>query len=153
MKRADMQLIDLAAQYAALGPGIDARIRAVLAHGKYILGPEVAELEARLASYCDVAHAVTCASGTDALCLALRALEIGPGDAVFTTPFTFFATAEAIVLVGARPVFVDIDRRTFNIDAQLLAQAITRVKHAGQERARAVIAVDLFGIPADYARS
>jgi dTDP-4-amino-4,6-dideoxygalactose transaminase len=152
MKRADMQFIDLAAQYAALGRGIDERIRTVLAHGKYIMGPEVAELEERLASYCEVAHAITCANGTDALCLALRALEIGPGDAVFTTPFTFFATAEAVALVGARPVFVDIDARTFNIDAQLLAQAITSVRRDGQHRPRAVIAVDLFGLPADYSQ-
>lgn len=147
-----MKLIDLDAQYAALKHGIDARLRAVLEHGQFIMGPEVRELEERLAKYCHVAHAITCASGTDALCLALRALEIGPGHAVFTTPFTFFATAEAILLAGARPVFVDIDPRTFNLDPTLLEQAIDRVRRDGTHRPRAVLAVDLFGVPADYSR-
>jgi dTDP-4-amino-4,6-dideoxygalactose transaminase len=152
MKRADMEFIDLEAQYAALGPGIEARMRRVLAHGKYIMGPEVAELEERLASYCKVSHAITCANGTDALCLALRALDIGPGDAVFTTPFTFFATAEAIALVGARPLFVDIDPSTFNLDPSALVRAISDTARDGKYRARAVIAVDLFGLTADYAK-
>jgi dTDP-4-amino-4,6-dideoxygalactose transaminase len=147
-----MEFIDLKAQYATLGPGIEARIQAVLTHGKYIMGPEVAELEAQLAAYCGVSHAISCANGTDALCLALRALDIGPGDAVFTTPFTFFATAEAIALVGARTVFVDIDPRTFNLDPASLALAIAHASRFGKYRPRAVIAVDLFGLTADYAR-
>lgn len=145
-----MQFIDLKAQFAALRTGIEQRIDTVLAHGHYIMGPEVAELEGRLTDYCGVSHAVTCANGTDALVLALRALEIGPGDAVFTTPFTFFATAEAIMLVGATPVFADIDPRTYNLDPVALRDAIERTRAAGNLNLRAVMTVDLFGLPAHY---
>ncbi len=145
-----MQFIDLKAQYAAIQHNIDQRIAEVLDHGGYIMGPEVGEFEAALSSYCGVKHAVTCANGTDALVLALRALGIGEGDAVFTTPFTFFATAEAIVLAGARPVFADIDPGTFNIDPDALERSIRQTLEEGRLRPRAVISVDLFGLPADY---
>lgn len=145
-----MQFIDLKTQYQHLQDKIDARIRMVLEHGKYIMGPEVHELEDKLAEFVGVKHVITCANGTDALQLALMALGIGPGDAVFTTPFTFFATAEVISLVGATPVFVDIDEQTYNIDPDQLEQAIKSVKAEGKLTARAVIAVDLFGLPADY---
>ena len=145
-----MQFIDLKAQYAALREALDRRIAAVLEHGGYIMGPEVKELETRLAEYCGVKHSVGCANGTDALVLSLRALGIGPGDAVFTTPFTFFATAEAIVLTGAVPVFADIDTRTFNLDPAALEAAIDRTDQEGRLRPRAVMTVDLFGLPANY---
>jgi UDP-2-acetamido-2-deoxy-ribo-hexuluronate aminotransferase len=157
-----MDFIDLAAQQRRISEKLNANIARVLAHGQYINGPEVRELEAALAAYVDVKHAVGCASGTDALLMALMALEIGPGDAVFTTPFTFVATAEVIGLLGATPVFVDIDPATFNIDPAKLEQAIEAVEKGDQAlhplpgavcvrlRPRAVIPVDLFGLPADY---
>src|SRR3954451_16186674 len=145
-----MQFIDLKAQYSALRERIDRRIEAVLEHGAFIMGSEVAELEGELASYCGVGHAVTCANGTDALVLGLQALGIGPGDAVFTTPFTFFATVEAIMLAGALPVFADIDPRTFNLDPEALDVAVGRTRAEGRLRPRAVLTVDLFGLPADY---
>ncbi|MCX5838429.1 MAG: DegT/DnrJ/EryC1/StrS family aminotransferase [Deltaproteobacteria bacterium] len=157
-----MDFIDLAAQQRRISEKLNANIAGVLAHGQYINGPEVRELEATLAAYVDVKHAVGCASGTDALLMALMALEIGPGDAVFTTPFTFVATAEVIGLLGATPVFVDIDPATFNIDPAKLEQAIEAVEKGdptlhplpgnacGKLRPRAVIPVDLFGLPADY---
>jgi UDP-2-acetamido-2-deoxy-ribo-hexuluronate aminotransferase len=146
-----MEFIDLKAQYAAIRGSLDRRIAAVLDHGGYIMGPEVAELEKALADYCGVRYAIACANGTDALVLALKALDIGAGDAVITTPFTFFATAEAIMLAGARPVFADIDPTTFNIDPVALEAAVERVNAEGRLRPRAVMAVDLFGLPADYA--
>ena len=145
-----MEFIDLKAQYAQLQERIDRRVRAVLDHGGYIMGPEVGELERELSAYCGVRHTVGCANGTDALVLALKALDIGAGDAVFTTPFTFFATAEAIVLAGATPVFADIDPLTFNIDPAALEAAIARTKEEGRLTPRAVMTVDLFGLPADY---
>lgn len=144
-----MQFIDLKAQFGRLERKIRDRIDQVLAHGHYILGPEVAEFEGLLAEYCRVSHAIGCANGTDALVMALRALDIGPGDAVLTTPFSFFATVEAIMLVGARPVFADIDASTFNIDPERLSAAIEGHDQAAG-RLRAVITVDLFGLPADY---
>lgn len=145
-----MQFIDLKAQFEALREGIERQIAGVLGHGGYIMGPEVGMLERELAAYCGVSQAVSCANGTDALVLALRALEIGPGDAVFTTPFTFFATAEAIVLAGATPVFVDIDPRSFNLDPAKLEAAIERTRAEARLTPRAVMTVDLFGLPADY---
>jgi UDP-2-acetamido-2-deoxy-ribo-hexuluronate aminotransferase len=157
-----MDFIDLAAQQRRISETLNANIARVLAHGQYVNGPEVGELEAALAAYVGVKHAVGCASGTDALLMALMALEIGPGDAVFTTPFTFVATAEVIGLLGAAPVFVDIDPATFNIDPAKLEQAIEAVEKGdpslhplpgavgGRLRPRAVIPVDLFGLPADY---
>jgi UDP-2-acetamido-2-deoxy-ribo-hexuluronate aminotransferase len=104
--------VDLEVQYQALHERIDARMRAVLEHGQFILGPEVGELEAELARYAGTRHCVTCSSGTDALLMALMALDLEPGDEVITTPFTFVATAEVIVLAGAKPVFVDVERDT-----------------------------------------
>ena len=143
-----MEFNDLKAQYAALRDRIDARIANVLSAGNYIMGPEVAEFERALEDYCGVGHAVSCANGTDALVLTLTALGIGAGDVVVTTPFTFFATVEAILTVGAAPAFADIDRRTFNIDPSLADAAIA----ATQGRAKALISVDLFGLPADHLR-
>ena len=145
-----MQFIDLQAQYQALKERIDSRIQAVLDHGQYIMGPEVRELEENLSDYVGVKHCISCANGTDALQLAMMALEVGPGDAVFTTTFTFFATAEVIPLVGATPVFVDIDAQTYNIDPVKLEQAIEKVIAEGELTPKVIIAVDLFGLPADY---
>ena len=134
--------VDLKAQYAALRERIDERMRAVLEHGQFILGPEVRELEERLAAYTGAAHCVTCASGTEALLIALMALGIEPGDEVITTPFTFVATAEVVVLAGARPVFVDVEPDTCNIDASAIEAAIT-------PRTRAIMPVSLYGQPPD----
>ena len=137
-----MDFIDLKSQYQALRGDIGARIQAVLDHGQYILGPEVAELEARLAEFTGARHCVTVSSGTEALIISLMALGIEPGDEVITTPFSFIATAEAIVLLGATPVFVDIDQATCNLDATLIEAKIT-------ERTRAIMPVSLYGQPAD----
>ncbi len=160
-----MDFIDLKAQQNLIKDQLDANIQKVLAHGNYIMGPEVAELEKRLAEYVGVQHAIGCASGTDALLMVLMAYGVGPGDAIFTTPFTFMATAEVIALVGATPVFVDIDPVTFNIDPVKLYHAIRAVKandhtiyplpltpHALPLTSRGLITVDLFGLPADYDR-
>ena len=133
-----MQFIDLQAQYRQLKAQIDARIQGVLDHGRYILGPEVGELEERLADYVGVTHCVGVSSGTDALLVAMMALEIGAGDEVITTPFTFIATGEMIALLGAKPVFVDIDPGTYNIDPDLIEAAIT-------PRTRAIMPVSLYG--------
>jgi UDP-2-acetamido-2-deoxy-ribo-hexuluronate aminotransferase len=129
-----MDFIDLAHQQRRIADELHARIASVLAHGQYVSGPEVRELEAILAGYTGVKHAIGCASGTDALLMALMALDIGPGDAVFTTPFTFTATAEVISLLGATPVFVDIDPLTFNIDPKKLEQAIVDLKENRSRR-------------------
>ncbi len=145
-----MQFIDLKSQYEALKERIDNRIQTVLNHGQFIMGPEVQELEQKLSEYVDIKHTITCANGTDALQLALMTLGIQPGDIVFTTPFTFFATAEVIALIGAKPVFIDIDPRTFNIDPQKLEDEIVRRQKAGEAPGAAVTAVDLFGLPSDY---
>jgi UDP-2-acetamido-2-deoxy-ribo-hexuluronate aminotransferase len=163
-----MQFIDLKVQQDRIRPQIDAAIKRVLDHGAYIMGPEVAELERMLAEYVGVRHAIGCASGTDALLLPLMAYGVGPGDAVFTTPFTFFATCEMIALTGATPVFVDIDPVTFNIDPVKLEEAIERLATSNAQSAqnddprspindqrkltpKGIIPVDLFGLPADYA--
>lgn len=143
-----IQFIDLGAQQKLIRPDIDAAINRVLCHGKYVMGPEVGELESRLASYVGVKHCISVSSGTDALLMALMAYGVGPGDAVFTTPFTFFATAEVISLLGATPVFVDIDPQTFNIDPQKLEDTLSRFDKPLNPKG--VIAVDLFGLPADY---
>ena len=158
-----MKFVDLEAQQQRIRKDLEKRILTVLDHGHYVLGPEIEELEKRLVDYVGVSHALACASGTDALLMALMAYEIGPGDAVFTTPFSFFATAEVISLLGATPVFVDIDPLSFNIDPTLLEAAVRDV--ANDERThpvyrsldkdemlvpKAVITVDLFGLPADY---
>ncbi len=142
--------IDLMAQQSRIREAVDIAIARVLDHGKYIMGPEVLELEQQLASFCDVAEVVSCSSGTDALWLPLLAWEIGPGDAVFLPSFTFTATAEAVALCGATCVFVDVDPVTFNMSPQSLARAIDRVEADGDLTPRAVIPVDLFGIPAPY---
>jgi len=145
-----MQFIDLAAQYKHLQTKIDARIKAVLEHGKYIMGPEVQELEQKLADYVGVKHAITCANGTDALQLSMMILDIKPGDAVFCPTFTFFATAEVIALAGATPVFVDSDESTFNICPQDLERKIQQTIAEGKLKPKAIISVDLFGLPANY---
>ncbi|WP_088278856.1 DegT/DnrJ/EryC1/StrS aminotransferase family protein [Ideonella sp. A 288] len=137
-----MQFTDLKSQYAALKTDIDARIQRVLDHGQYIMGPEVAELEAALAGFTGARHCITVASGTEALLIALMALDLQPGDEVVTTPFTFAATAETIVLAGAKPVFVDIEPDTCNLDASLVEAAIG-------PRTRAIMPVSLYGQLAD----
>jgi dTDP-4-amino-4,6-dideoxygalactose transaminase len=148
-----MQFIDLAVQQKRIKDKIDANIAAILDHGKYIMGPEIGILENRLTDYVGVKHAIGCASGTDALLMALLAYQIGPGDAVFTSPFTFIATAEVISLLGATPVFVDIDPKTFNIDPVKLQSAIKAVPDKNSVlKPRGIICVDLFGLPADYNR-
>jgi dTDP-4-amino-4,6-dideoxygalactose transaminase len=141
--------IDLQAQRARLGARVDAAMQRVLAHGQFILGPEVRELEARLAAFCGAQHCITCSSGTDALALVLMAKGIGKSDAVFVPSFTFVATAEIVVWCGATPVFVDVEPASFNIGAQSLAAAVAWARRSGLVP-RAVIPVDLFGQPADY---
>jgi dTDP-4-amino-4,6-dideoxygalactose transaminase len=144
--------IDLAAQQARIRPRIDAAIAGVLAHGAYVMGPEVPRLESQLAAFCGAAAALACASGTDALALPLLAWEIGAGDAVFCPSFTFAATPEVIPWTGATPVFVDILPDTYNIDPDRLEAAIEATRAEGALNPAAVIAVDLFGQPADYPR-
>ena len=143
--------VDLQAQYRRLKPAIDARVMRVLEHGRFILGPEVAELEAALSSFCGVRETVTVASGTEALRIPMMGEDIGPGDAVFLPAFTYTATAEVPCALGAEPVFVDVDPTTYNIDPAALERAIAAVKREGRLKPRAVIAVDLFGLPAHYA--
>ena len=145
-----LPFIDLKYQYNLIRDEIHAGIDRVLESGHFILGAEIAELEKQLAEYAGVKHALACSSGTDALLMALMALEIGPGDAVFTTPFTFFATVETIALVGATPVFADIDEGTYNIDPAKLEEAILKVEREGKLKPKAIIPVDLFGLTADY---
>jgi dTDP-4-amino-4,6-dideoxygalactose transaminase len=162
-----MKFIDLGAQQKRIRSRVTAAIERTLDHCQFIMGPEVGELEKRLADYVSVKHAIGCASGTDALSLALMALDVGPGDAVFTTPFSFMATAETVALLGAVPIFVDIDPVTFNLDPGRLEEAFAALKNndpalaplprmtgarARGLRPKAVIAVDIFGIPADYER-
>ncbi|MCC5960520.1 MAG: DegT/DnrJ/EryC1/StrS aminotransferase family protein [Rhodobacteraceae bacterium] len=144
-----MQFIDLAAQQARIRSQIDARISAVLDHGSYIMGPEVVELEQQLADFCGAKHCISCANGTDALQLALMALGIGSGDAVFVPSFTFAASAEVVPLTGAIPVFVDIDIESYTMSGDSLLRAIAYAKSVGL-RPRLVMPVDLFGRPAEY---
>ena len=144
-----MQFIDLAAQQNQIKDKINARIQTVLAHGQYIMGPEVGELERKLADYCGAAHCVSCANGTDALVLALMAFNIGARDAVIIPSFTFAATAEAPCLVGATPIFAEINPDTYTIDPDSLLRCITQARTAGLTP-KAIISVDLFGLPADY---
>lgn len=146
-----IQFIDLAAQQARIKDRLDARIQAVLAAGNYIMGPEVRDLEEKLAEFCGARHVLTCANGTDALHLALLALKARPGDAVFCPSFTFAATAEIVPHVGATPVFVDVHPRTFNLSVESLERAIARSRELGL-RPAGIIPVDLFGLPADYDR-
>jgi len=140
-----MEFIDLKQQYRRYQTEIDARMHKVLDHGRFIMGPEIAELETALANYVGVKHALTVASGTDSLEIALRALDIGPGDEVITVPFTWISTAEVIGLVGAKPVFVDIEPATYNI-------AVDRIEAAITPRTKALLPVSLFGQMPDYDR-
>ena len=158
-----MDFIDLKTQQQRIISQLDANIQKVLVHGNYIMGPEIKELETKLAAYVGAKHAISCASGTDALLMALMAYGVKPGDAIFTTPFTFIATAEVISLLGATPIFVDIDPKTFDIDPAKLELAIQALKandpsiyplpltpDASRLTPRGVIPVDLFGLLADY---
>lgn len=156
IKRTDVegspiQFIDLKAQQNQIRDEVEAAINRVLDHGRYIMGPEIEELEAALGKYTGATHVVGCASGTDALIIPLMAEGVGAGDAVFIPGFTYNATANAVLLAGATPVFVDINLETFNIDVKDLADKVAQVKSAGQLNPKAVIAVDLYGLPADYA--
>mgnify|MGYP001163446758 FL=1 len=145
-----MNFIDLAAQRDRIRPQIDAAIERVLSTCGFIMGPEVTNFEKALAAFAGASHALACANGTDALLLPLRAWNIGPGDAVFVPSFTFVASAEVVPLVGASPVFVDVLPDTYNMDPASLEAAIVAVKKDGKLKPRAIIAVDLFGQPADY---
>lgn len=145
-----MQFRDLKAQYATLKPEIDAAVSRVLESGAFIGGAEVAALEKELAAYVGVKHCITCANGTDALQLALMAWGVGPGDAVFVPDFTFFSSGEVVSAVGATPVFVDVDENTFNLDPAKLEEAVRFVEAGGRYVPKAVVAVDLYGLPADY---
>ena len=145
-----MEFRDLKKQYQVLRNEMDRAVLDAMASGAYIMGPQVRELEQQLAEYVGVKHCLTCANGTDALTLALKAWGIGPGDAVFVPDFTFFSSAEVVPLEGATPVFVDVCEETFNIDAADLERAVKEVLAEGRLRPRVVVAVDLFGLPADY---
>lgn len=142
--------IDLAAQKRRIGPAIDAAIARVLEHGQYIMGPEVRAFEEQLGAFCGAQHVVSCASGTDALALVLMAKGVKPGDAVLCPSFTFCATAEVVAWLGATPVFVDSNPRTFNVSLSSLEQGLAIAKDRGL-RPVGIIPVDLFGLPADYA--
>ena len=144
-----IDFIDLKAQQQNIRSKIDLSIQRVLDHGQYIMGPEVRELEDRLAKFCGVKHVLSCANGTDALGLVLMAKEIGPGDAIFVPSFTFAATAEVVAWVGATPVFIDSLEDTFNMDPQSLRRGIQKAKELGLTP-KCIIPVDLFGQPADY---
>jgi len=155
-----MQFIDLKSQYALLKEKIDANIHSVLDHGQYVMGPEVTELEGKLAEFVGTKHCISCSSGTDALVMALMSYDIKAGDVVITTPFTFIATAEAIKFVGATPLFVDIEEDTFNISPELLAETLDAIANGSDKKHRhlcddikqikAIITVDLFGLPANH---
>ena len=145
-----MNFRDLSKQYLVLKNDIDAAMLSVASSSKYIMGPQVKELEVQLAEYVGVKHCLTCANGTDALTLALKAWGVGEGDAVFVPDFTFFSSAEVVSLEGATPVFVDVSPDTFNISVESLRSAYDRVVSEGKLRPRVVVAVDLFGLPADY---
>ena len=145
-----MEFRDLKKQYQVLKTDIDNAMQKVAAAGNYIMGGPVIELEEQLADYVGVKHCITCANGTDALTLALKPLGIGKGDAVFVPDFTFFASAEVVALEGATPVFVDVNPHTFNIDVISLKEAIDAIENEGILKMKAIIAVDLFGLPADF---
>lgn len=145
-----MQFRDLAKQYQVLKSDIDNAMLNVASGAHYIMGSQVKELEQELAAYTGVKHCLTCANGTDALTLALKAWGIGPGDAVFVPDFTFFASAEVVALEGATPIFVDVDDITYNIDVTSLEKAITQTLADGKLTPKVIVAVDLFGLPANY---
>ena len=147
-----MEFRDLKKQYKVLKDQIDAGIAEVLSGARFISGPQVKELEQQLAEYVGVKHCITCANGTDAITLGLMAWGIGEGDAVFVPDFTFFSSGECPAYEGATPIYVDVERETFNMDPVKLEQAIKRVIADGHYHPRAVISVDLFGCPADYTR-
>ncbi|WP_028316833.1 DegT/DnrJ/EryC1/StrS family aminotransferase [Desulfatibacillum aliphaticivorans] len=157
-----MQFIDLKAQQARIREDIEARLKVILDHGRYVMGPEIDEIEESLANFSGAKYGLGCASGTDALLLALLAKGIGPGDAILTTPFTFIATAEVVSLLNAVPVFVDIDPKTFNMDPAALEKTILAMESGAGDlplpktdnlpKPKGIIAVDLFGQVADYAR-
>ena len=140
-----LQFINLKKQYKRLESDIDKRIKAVLEHGQFIMGPEIDELEKRLSKFSDSKHCLSCSSGTDALLISLLAQGISSGDKIITTPFTYIATAEVIKLIGATPVFVDIDSKTFNIDCEKIGIALNDLKSV-----KGIIPVNLFGLPADF---
>ena len=142
--------IDLKGQYARIEKDVDKAVKNVLMHGQFILGPEVALLEKKLAEFAGTKYALACSSGTDALLMAEMAMGFKAGDAVFTTPFTFFATAETIALTGATPVFSDVEEDSFNMDPAKLREAILKVKKEGKLTPKAIVTVDLFGQCADY---
>src|ERR1700759_4588343 len=146
---APIPFIDLGAQRRRLGSAIDEAIARVTAHCQFIQGPEVPAFEKQLAEFCGARHAVSCASGTDALVLVLMARGIGPGDAVICPAFTFCATAEVVALLGATPVFADVDAETFNLTAGSVRRAVATAKRHGL-KPKMLIPVDLFGLPADY---
>lgn len=145
-----VNFVDLRSQYERIDSNVKNAMHKVLDDGRYLMGPEVFELEEKLSQFCGAKHTVTCSSGTDALTMSLSALNIGPDDAVITTPFTFFATVESICHVGATPVFVDIEPGTFNLDPAKLDAAIEKIKQEGKLTLKAIIPVDIFGEPADY---
>ena len=145
-----MQFRDLKKQYQVLKPRMDAAVTQVMSDCNFISGSQVKALERRLADYVGVKHCISCANGTDALELAERAYGIGPGDAVFVPDFTFFSSAETVADLGATPVFVDVDPVSFNLCPRALESALDRVRAQGKLRPRAVVAVDLFGLPADF---
>ena len=150
MTSSALPFLDLKAQQKRIEPELRRRLEAVLAHCQFVLGPEVGELEGKLAAFCGAKHCVAVSSGTDALQIALMAEEIGRGDAVFLPAFTYTATAEVPLVLGAAPVFVDVDPRTFQIDPAHLESRIRAVRATGKLRPRALIGVDLFGQPADW---
>ena len=145
-----MQFRDIPKQYEVLKPQIDAAMMGVASSARFIGGPEVKELETVLAEYVGVKHCISCANGTDAITIALRAWGIGKGDAVFVPDFTFFSSGECPADEGATPIFVDVDERTYNLDPRKLEEAVKKVVAGGKYKAKAVVAVDLFGQPADY---
>lgn len=145
-----MQFRDLKTQYLALKDEMDKAILDVVASSTYVMGPKIKEMETAFADYVGARHCIACNSGTDALLLALKAWDVKPGDAVFVPSFTFFASAEVIAMQGATPVFVDVDKDTFNIDVADLERKIEQTLKAGKLKPRVIIAVDLFGLPADF---
>ena len=145
-----MQFRDLISQYNALKDEMDKAIMEVVASSAYVMGPKIKEMETAFAEYVGMKHCIACNSGTDALLLALKAWDVKPGDAVFVPSFTFFASAEVIAMQGATPVFVDVDKDTFNMDVADLERKIEQTKKAGKLTPRVIIAVDLFGLPADF---
>ncbi len=146
-----MEFRDLKTQYKKLKPEIDACLAKTIESAQFISGPQVKELEKQLAEYVGVKHCISCANGTDAITIAMMVWGIGPGDAVFVPDFTFFSSGECPAFEGATPVFVDVDAATYNLDPVKLEEAVEKVEAEGRYKAKAVVAVDLFGLPADYA--